>query len=145
MLIGYARVSTEEQNLALQFDALRQAGCQQVFCDEGISGATTERPALNEALAALGERDVLVVWKLDRLGRSLAHLIQITARLEATVLAFVLYLKPSTRRRRAADFSFMSWALSSSLNVVSSASAHAREWRPPRHAANILGSSQKKM
>lgn len=87
-MIGYARISTEEQNLALQLDALRAAGCQQVFCDEGISGAATERRELNRALRALGADDVLVVWKLDRLGRSLAHLIQITTRLEGEGIGF---------------------------------------------------------
>lgn len=88
MLIGYARISTDEQNLAMQLDALRLAGCHQVFCDEGISGAATERRALNDALASLSAGDVLVVWKLDRLGRSLAHLIQITTRLEAEGVGF---------------------------------------------------------
>lgn len=88
MLIGYARISTEEQNLAMQLDALRAAGCQQVFCDEGISGAATERSELTRALRSLAADDVLVVWKLDRLGRSLAHLIQITTRLEAEGIGF---------------------------------------------------------
>ncbi len=88
MLIGYARVSTDEQNLAMQLDALRAAGCQQVFCDEGISGAETERRALNQLLASLNAGDVLVVWKLDRLGRSLAHLIQITLRLDNEGVGF---------------------------------------------------------
>jgi DNA invertase Pin-like site-specific DNA recombinase len=88
MLIGYARVSTEEQNLAMQLDALKLVGCHRVFCDEGVSGAATERRALNEALAALRAGDVLVVWKLDRLGRSLAHLIQIITRLEAEGIGF---------------------------------------------------------
>lgn len=88
MLIGYARVSTDEQNLAMQLDALRAAGCQQVFCDEGISGAATERRELARALRTLGADDVLMVWKLDRLGRSLAHLIQITTRLEAEGIGF---------------------------------------------------------
>ncbi len=72
----------------MQLDALRLAGCQHVFCDEGISGAATERRALNEALATLEAGDVLVVWKLDRLGRSLAHLIQITTRLEQDGIGF---------------------------------------------------------
>lgn len=88
MLIGYARVSTDDQNLAMQLDALMSVGCQQVFCDEGISGVATERKALNQALAAVAAGDVLVVWKLDRLGRSLAHLIQITTRLEAEGIGF---------------------------------------------------------
>jgi DNA invertase Pin-like site-specific DNA recombinase len=75
--IGYARVSTEDQNLSLQLDALRAAGCSRVFCDEGISGITRSRPALDRVLANLQRGDTLVTWKLDRLGRSLAHLIQI--------------------------------------------------------------------
>ncbi len=75
--IGYARVSTEEQSLNLQFDALKAAGCEKVFQDNGISGVVADRPALKAALAAVGPGDVLVVWKLDRLGRSLGHLIQL--------------------------------------------------------------------
>jgi DNA invertase Pin-like site-specific DNA recombinase len=88
MLIGYARVSTDEQNLSLQLDALRAAGCAQIFCDEGISGAETDRQELNNALRTLTTGDVLVVWKLDRLGRSLAHLIQITTRLQEEAIGF---------------------------------------------------------
>ncbi len=76
MLIGYARVSTDEQNSDLQHRALEAAGCERQFEDRG-SGALTKRPGLEQALAALGESDVLVVWKLDRLGRSLPHLIEI--------------------------------------------------------------------
>ena len=76
MLIGYARVSTDDQNLALQRDALEVAGCDRTFEDHGISGATRVRPGLDSALAALSTGDVLVVWKLDRLGRSLPHLVE---------------------------------------------------------------------
>jgi DNA invertase Pin-like site-specific DNA recombinase len=72
-LIGYARVSTVDQDLALQRDALHQVGCTRIFEDFGVSGAKTERPALTAALAYIREGDVLVVWKLDRLGRSLAQ------------------------------------------------------------------------
>jgi DNA invertase Pin-like site-specific DNA recombinase len=68
--IGYARVSTGEQNLDLQLDALQQAGCKRIFSDT-LSGARTERPGLMEALSHLREGDTLVVWKLDRLGRRL--------------------------------------------------------------------------
>jgi DNA invertase Pin-like site-specific DNA recombinase len=75
MLIGYARVSTLEQNLDLQKDALAKAGCQQTFEDKE-SGANTERPGLARALEALRPGDTLVVWKLDRLGRSLKHLVE---------------------------------------------------------------------
>jgi DNA invertase Pin-like site-specific DNA recombinase len=72
MLYGYARVSASDQKAQLQLDALQAAGCQQVFVDEGISGSRTTRPALSKAFAALKAGDVLVVWRLDRLGRSLS-------------------------------------------------------------------------
>jgi DNA invertase Pin-like site-specific DNA recombinase len=75
MLIGYARVSTGEQNLDLQVDALKQAGCREIYTDE-MSGAKTERPGLQKALTFLREGDTLVVWRLDRLGRSLKDLVQ---------------------------------------------------------------------
>ena len=75
MKYGYARVSTTDQNTALQLTALKKAGCKQVFKDEGISGATTKRPALARCLKALQPGDTLIVWKLDRLGRSVRDLI----------------------------------------------------------------------
>jgi DNA invertase Pin-like site-specific DNA recombinase len=75
MLIGYIRVSTQEQTADLQHDALKQAGCERFFSDT-VSGAKAERPGLDAALAQLREGDVLVVWRLDRLGRSLGHLIE---------------------------------------------------------------------
>ena len=74
MLIGYARVSTEDQSLDLQRDALKGCGCERVFEDK-VSGAKTERPGLTRALEELREGDTLVVWRLDRLGRSLKDLI----------------------------------------------------------------------
>src|SRR5712692_8542743 len=67
MHIGYARVSTDDQQLHLQLDALTTAGCTQIFHDEGISGAQVQRPGLDAALTALTPGDVLVVWRLDRL------------------------------------------------------------------------------
>jgi DNA invertase Pin-like site-specific DNA recombinase len=75
MKYGYARVSTDDQSPALQLAALKRAGCKVVFKDEGISGATTKRPALLRCLKTLKDGDTLVVWKLDRLGRSLRDLI----------------------------------------------------------------------
>ena len=74
MRIGYARVSTGEQNLDLQVDALRQAGCERIFTDP-MSGAKAERSGLAEALSYLRAGDMLVVWRLDRLGRSLKDLV----------------------------------------------------------------------
>ena len=76
MKIGYARVSTDDQNLFLQVDALEQAGCEKIYRDQ-LGGAKTERPGLHEALTYLRPGDTLVVWRLDRLGRSLKHLIEI--------------------------------------------------------------------
>lgn len=74
MLIGYARVSTEDQNLDLQRDALTKAGCERIY-DDRLSGAKAERPGLRQALDQLRSGDTLVVWRLDRLGRSLKDLI----------------------------------------------------------------------
>jgi DNA invertase Pin-like site-specific DNA recombinase len=85
---GYARVSTDEQNLGLQLDALEAAGCEAIYRDEGISGAATRRPGLDELLAALQPGDVLVVWRLDRLGRSLQHLIAVIDELAARGVGF---------------------------------------------------------
>jgi len=87
MDIGYARVSTGEQLLDLQLDALAQAGCGRVFT-ETASGATAERFQLKEALAYARPGDTLVVWRLDRLGRSLRHLIETVADLHARGIGF---------------------------------------------------------
>lgn len=74
MKIGYARVSTDEQNLDLQRDGLEEAGCEIVHEDQGITGTSKQRKGLDEALNQLKSGDILVVWKLDRLGRSLGFL-----------------------------------------------------------------------
>jgi len=87
MLVGYARVSTTDQNLALQTDALHAAGCKRVFTDT-VSGAKVERPGLAEALTACRPGDTLVVWKLDRLGRSLPHLVETVRDLVACGVGF---------------------------------------------------------
>ncbi|MFB5561164.1 recombinase family protein [Bacillus cereus] len=87
MLIGYARVSTHDQNLDLQKDALIQAGCKRIFTDV-VSGATSSRSGLDEALDYVREGDTLVVWKLDRLGRSLKHLIETINILNEEGIAF---------------------------------------------------------
>ena len=86
-LIGYARVSTHDQNPDLQTDALQAAGCGRVFVDQA-SGARGDRPALTKALDHIREGDTLVVWKLDRLGRSLRHLVDVIAQLEACGVGF---------------------------------------------------------
>lgn len=86
---GYARVSTEEQNLALQQDALRRAGCDTLFTDRGVSGTDFSRPGLDRALAKLSAGDSLVVWRLDRLGRSIGKLIDLIAWLGRHGIGFV--------------------------------------------------------
>jgi DNA invertase Pin-like site-specific DNA recombinase len=87
MFVGYARVSTSDQTLNLQKDALEQIGCSKIFTDT-ISGATTERHGLNAALSYVREGDTLVVWRLDRLGRSLKHLIETITNLNNRKIGF---------------------------------------------------------
>src|SRR5919206_3895841 len=87
MDIGYARVSTGEQTLDLQLDALQQSGCGKIY-QETASGAKAERPVLEEVLGYLRSGDTLVVWRLDRLGRSLQHLIDVVAALAERGIGF---------------------------------------------------------
>lgn len=87
MLIGYARVSDASQNHDLQLDALRQAGCERIFV-ETASGARSDRLELAKALEMARAGDALVVWRLDRAGRSLRHLIEIAERLQQRGVAF---------------------------------------------------------
>ena len=87
MKIGYARVSTDDQNLDLQRDALTAAGCERLFTDTA-SGAKADRPGLAEALSFARRGDVLAVWRLDRLGRSLPELVKVVGELEATGIGF---------------------------------------------------------
>ena len=87
MKIGYARVSTVDQHLRMQEDALRKSGCEEVYSDV-ISGVKAQRPGLDKALSFLREGDTLVVWKLDRLGRSIQHLIQTVNDLQSKKISF---------------------------------------------------------
>src|ERR671918_3134384 len=87
MLIGYARVSTQDQTLNLQRDALQKIGCTKIFTDTA-SGAKAERIGFEEALDYVREGDTLVVWRLDRLGRSLKHLIETITRLNNRKIGF---------------------------------------------------------
>src|SRR3954471_22643266 len=87
MLIGYARVSTLDQTLALQQDALTAAGCEHLYTDT-VSGSVTTRPGLTQAFSHLRSGDTLVVWRLDRLGRSLTHLIETVRQLQERGVGF---------------------------------------------------------
>jgi len=88
LLIGYARVSTEEQHLDLQLDALEQAGCAQIYKDQGISANAKKRPGFEAALEAMTEGDVFVVWKLDRAFRSLRHALDVLEEFERRNIEF---------------------------------------------------------
>ena len=87
MLIGYARVSTQDQNLTLQREALINAGCEKVFEDK-VSGTRADRPGLSKTLEMLREGDTLVVWKLDRLGRSVKQLVDMVSELNKQGIQF---------------------------------------------------------
>jgi DNA invertase Pin-like site-specific DNA recombinase len=87
VLIGYARVSTHDQNLELQYDALNKSGCKKIFEDK-VSGNRVERPGLNRLLEILREGDTLVVWKLDRLGRSVKNLVDLVGELHKQGVQF---------------------------------------------------------
>ncbi len=87
MLIGYARVSTRDQNLELQREALIKAGCGQIFEDQ-VSGTRAERPGLTKTMEMLREHDSLVVWKLDRLGRSVKQLVDLVGDLQKRGIHF---------------------------------------------------------
>jgi DNA invertase Pin-like site-specific DNA recombinase len=80
-VIGYARVSTVEQNLDLQLSALKEAGAVRTYADQGVSGSATERPELTRVLDRLESGDVLTVWKLDRLGRNTRHVLEVVEEL----------------------------------------------------------------
>ena len=81
MQIGYARVSSDDQNLDLQHDALKAAGCKKIF-DDRVSGSHVQRPGLERLLETVREGDSVIVWRLDRLGRSMKDLLDVVARLE---------------------------------------------------------------
>ncbi|MGJ3494845.1 recombinase family protein [Piscirickettsia salmonis] len=87
MQIGYARISTAEQSLDLQLDALKNAGCEKIFHDVA-SGAKSKRPGLDDCLSQIQEGDSLVVWRIDRLGRSISHLVNTVNELQEKNIHF---------------------------------------------------------
>jgi predicted site-specific integrase-resolvase len=122
MLVGYARVSTTEQHLDLQRDALTQAGCGHIFTDTA-SGAKAERPSLTAALNYAREGDVLAVWKLDRLGRSLKDHLEIETALEQRGIGFKSLQEGMDTTTPGESRSFTGSPRPPSLNAASSASA----------------------
>ncbi len=89
MKYGYARVSSDDQRLALQLDALKKAGCEKIFEDQGVSGSLAARPALDDLIECLRAEDTLVIWSLDRLGRNLAFLLELIKSLDQRDIAFM--------------------------------------------------------
>ena len=87
MLIGYARVSTNDQNLDMQKDALEKAGCEKIHVEKA-SGRSSNRPELGKVMNYLREGDTLVVWRLDRLGRSMNHLVELVTQMEEKGIGF---------------------------------------------------------
>jgi DNA invertase Pin-like site-specific DNA recombinase len=112
MLIGYARVSTQDQNLELQCDFLTKAGCKKVFEDK-VSGTRAERLGLFKTIEMLREGDTLVVWKLDRLGRSVKQLVDLVGELHKQGVQFRSLPTPLTPAHRPGGSSSTSWRASS--------------------------------
>ncbi len=126
-LLGYARVSTAEQTAALQQDALRAAGCSRIWSDTA-SGTRTDRPQLAAVFDQLRVGDTLVVWRLDRLGRSLPHLIATIGDLEARGVGFKSVRSISTPPPPVAGWCSMCSGRSRASNVNSSRSAPSLGW-----------------
>ena len=129
-LLGYARVSTTDQHPQLQVDALEAAGCYRVFT-ETASGARVDRPALAQVLDQLRPGDTLVVWKLDRLGRSLRHLVDTVTSLAERGIGFRSLqeaIDTTTPGGSSSSTSSPPWP---SSNATWSANAPPPGWRPP--------------
>jgi hypothetical protein len=138
-LLGYARVSTTDQQPHLQVDALERAGCYRVFI-ETASSARADRPTLAQLLDQLRPGDTLVVWKLDRLGRSLPHLVDTVTGLAERGSGSAASRRRSTPPPPAASSSFMSLPLWPSSNATSSANGPAPGWpRPGPAGARVAG------
>ncbi|WP_063552688.1 recombinase family protein [Burkholderia territorii] len=143
MKIGYARVSTDEQHLDLQLAALTNYGCVTIFSDQGISGACFDRPGLRDALKLATVGNTLVVWRLDRLGRSLSHLITVVGNLGDAGVEFVSLTESIDTRSPVGRFTFHMIAalaefersLISERTRAGLASARERGSRPGRPCA----------
>ena len=128
MLIGYARVSTKEQNLTLQLQALEAAGCEKIFSEQ-VSGSQIERDQLKAALRYLRPGDTLVVWKLDRMGRSLTHLINLVEQLNKKDIQFQSLTDAIDTRTPSGRFFF---------NVMASLAQMERDLIVERTKAGLL-------
>jgi hypothetical protein len=139
MLVGYARVSTQEQDLALQLDALKAVGCEKIF-EEKASGAQRERPEPQAALGYMRASDTLVVWKLDRLARSLKQLIETVEDLGTRAGG----LPPLRPRARAAC---RPASVRSRMTPRSNSARAANRWNtslPPEVVVSIVSESERK-
>jgi DNA invertase Pin-like site-specific DNA recombinase len=133
-LLGYARVSTADQQPQLQVDALTAAGCYRVFT-ETASGARSDRPAHGQLLDQLRPGDTLVVWKLDRPGRSLRHLVDTVTSLAERGIAFRNLQEATETTTPGGKLVFHSLRPWPSSNATSSANEPPRSWPPPGPAA----------
>src|SRR5688500_11230187 len=130
--IGYARVSTRDQNLGLQIDALKKAGCDKIY-EDTISGTKSHRPGLDQALDSLRDGDTLVVWKLDRLGRSVKDLLHFASGLSNRGVGFVS-LTDATDTTTASGRCF--------CNVMPSLAQMERERMVERTQAGLLAARE---
>src|SRR5687767_3028606 len=133
-LLGYARVSTTDQHPQLQVDALEQTGCYRVFT-ETASGARSDRPVLEQLLDQLRPGDTLVVWKLDRLGRSLRHLVDTVTGLAERGVGFRSLQEAIDTTTPGGKLVFHVFAAWPSSNATSSANAPPPGWPPLAPAA----------
>jgi hypothetical protein len=133
-LLDYARVSTTDQHPQLQVDALERAGCYRVFV-ETASGARPDRPVLEQVLDQLRPGDTLVVWKLDRLGRSLRHLVDTVTGLADRRIGFRSLQEAIDTTTPGGSLSSTSLPPWPSSNATSSANAPPPGWPPPEPAA----------
>jgi DNA invertase Pin-like site-specific DNA recombinase len=129
MRIGYGRVSTRDQHPEAQHDALTAAGCDEVFIDRA-SGKLAARPELDKALLSANRAgDQLVITKLDLLGRSLEHLIELSSQLQALAWVWLCWIKASTPRPLWAECSSRAWARLPSLSTRSGPSERWTDWQ----------------
>src|SRR5205823_3315365 len=134
MLIGYARVSTQDQTLNLQKDALEKLGCTKIFTDNA-SGTKAERTGLNEALEYVREGDTLVVWRLDRLGRSLKHLIETITKLNNRKIEFKSIQENIDTTTSSGNWYFIFSERLQSLSEKSSENEHKQGCKLREHEA----------